>query len=79
MTACRHRSYAAVQDLETAKELEETFGTYAVMATSEGSNTGTSGKVLRDRLAVAGRQHQLSRNQPPADPAGRADERLPDG
>ena len=39
-----HRSYAAVQDLETAKELEETFGQYAVMATSEGSNTGSSGK-----------------------------------
>jgi type IV secretion system protein VirD4 len=39
-----HRSYAAVQDLETAKELEETFGTYGVMATSEGSNTGSSGK-----------------------------------
>ncbi len=37
-----HRSYAAVQDLETAKELEETFGNYAVMATSEGLNTGTS-------------------------------------
>ena len=39
-----HRSYAAVQDLETAKELEETFGQYAVMATSEGSNSGSSGK-----------------------------------
>ncbi len=39
-----HRTYAAVQDLDTAKELEESFGNYAVMATSEGSNTGTSGK-----------------------------------
>ena len=39
-----HRSYAAVQDLETAKELEESFGTYGVMATSEGSNSGSSGK-----------------------------------
>ena len=39
-----HRSYAAVQDLETAKELEETFGAYGVMATSEGSNTGSSGR-----------------------------------
>jgi type IV secretion system protein VirD4 len=29
-----HRSYAAVHDLETAKELEETFGHYAVIATS---------------------------------------------
>ena len=41
-----HRSYAAVQDLETAKELEETFGSYAVMATSESSNSGRSGKAL---------------------------------
>jgi type IV secretion system protein VirD4 len=41
-----HRTYAAVQDLETAKELEETFGTYAVMTTSEGSSTGSSGKSL---------------------------------
>ena len=39
-----HRSYAAVQDIETARELEETFGSYAVMATSEGSNTGSAGK-----------------------------------
>ena len=39
-----HRTFAAVSDPETAKELEETFGTYGVMATSEGSNTGTSGK-----------------------------------
>ena len=33
-----------MQDLDTAKELEETFGNYAVIATSEGSNTGSSGK-----------------------------------
>ena len=39
-----HRTYAAVQDLDTAKELEETFGSYAVMSTSQGSSTGTSGK-----------------------------------
>jgi type IV secretion system protein VirD4 len=44
--AVSHRSYAAVQDLETAKELEETFGTYAVMATSAGSNTGSSAKAF---------------------------------
>ena len=41
-----HRSYAAVQDLDTARELEETFGGYAVMATSEGSNTASSSKSL---------------------------------
>ena len=39
-----HRTYAAVQDLDTAKELEETFGSYAAMSTSQGSSTGTSGK-----------------------------------
>ena len=41
-----HRTYAAIQDLETAKELEESFGTYAVMTATEGSNAGTSGKAL---------------------------------
>ncbi len=59
-----HRSYAAVQDLETAKELEETFGQYAVMATSEGSNTGSSGKSFetgaRSRGANAS-YHEISR------------------
>jgi type IV secretion system protein VirD4 len=39
-----HRCYAAVQDLDTATELENSFGSYGVMASSEGSNTGTSGK-----------------------------------
>lgn len=59
-----YRSYAAVQDLETAKELEETFGTYGVMATSEGSNSGTSGKSFetgsRSRGANAS-YHEISR------------------
>jgi type IV secretion system protein VirD4 len=41
-----HRTYAAVQDLDTAKELEETFGNYAVEAISGGSNKGTSGKAF---------------------------------
>jgi type IV secretion system protein VirD4 len=39
-----YRCYAAVQDLDTATELENSFGTYGVMASSEGSNSGTSGK-----------------------------------
>jgi type IV secretion system protein VirD4 len=38
------RCYASVQDLDTATELENTCGTYGVMASSEGTNTGTSGK-----------------------------------
>jgi type IV secretion system protein VirD4 len=40
------RGYAAVQDPDTASELEEIFGTFGVMASSEGTNTGSSGKAL---------------------------------
>lgn len=59
-----HRSYAAVQDLDTAKELEETFGNYAVMATSEGSNTGSSGKSFNTDSRSKGSNtsyHEISR------------------
>jgi type IV secretion system protein VirD4 len=59
-----HRSYAAVQDLETAKELEETFGNYAVMATSEGSNSGSSGKSFETGSRSRGANtsyHEISR------------------
>jgi type IV secretion system protein VirD4 len=41
-----YRCYAAVQDLDTATELESSFGTYGVMASSEGNNSGRSGKAL---------------------------------
>lgn len=41
------RGYAALQDPETAKELCSTvFGSYAVLATSEGRNKGTSGRGI---------------------------------
>ena len=59
-----HRTYAAVQDLETAKELEETFGHYAVMATSEGFNTGSSGKSFEPGSRSRGANtsyHEISR------------------
>ena len=59
-----HRTYAAVQDLETAKELEETFGAYGVMATSEGSNQGTSGKSFETGSRSRGgnvNYHEVSR------------------
>ena len=59
-----HRSYAAVQDLETAKELEESFGTYGVMATSEGSNSGSSGKAFETGSRSRGANtsyHEISR------------------
>lgn len=41
-----YRCYAAVQDLDTATELENSFGTYGVMASSEGRNTGKAGKAM---------------------------------
>lgn len=41
-----HRTYAAVQDLDTARELEETFGNYAVESISSGTNKGSSGKLF---------------------------------
>ena len=41
-----YRCYAAVQDLDTATELENSFGTYGVMASSEGMNTGRAGKAF---------------------------------
>jgi type IV secretion system protein VirD4 len=41
-----HRTYAAVQDLDTARELEESFGQYGVESVSEGSNKGSSGKAF---------------------------------
>jgi type IV secretion system protein VirD4 len=40
------RGYAAVQDPETAKGLGSVFGSYAVLATSEGSNKGASGRGI---------------------------------
>ncbi|MGY0485414.1 type IV secretory system conjugative DNA transfer family protein [Endobacter medicaginis] len=59
-----HRTYVAVSDLETAKELSETFGTYGVMATSEGSNTGSSGKGFESSNRSRGANtsyHEISR------------------
>lgn len=40
-----YRIYAVVQDVETATELESSFGNYGVLATSESSNTGSAGKA----------------------------------
>jgi type IV secretion system protein VirD4 len=59
-----HRSYAAVQDPDTARELEEAFGTYGVMATSEGANTGSSGKSFEAGARSRGANtshHEISR------------------
>lgn len=59
-----YRCYAAVQDLATAKELEESFGTYGVMASSEGTNTGSSGKGFETSSRSRGANtsyHEVSR------------------
>jgi type IV secretion system protein VirD4 len=59
-----HRTFAAIADPDTAKELEETFGTYGVMATSEGSNTGHSGKNFESGSRSRGSNasyHEISR------------------
>ena len=59
-----YRCYAAVQDLDTATELESSFGTYGVMASSEGTNTGKSGKVLAASNLSRGSNisyHEISR------------------
>lgn len=58
------RGYAAIQDLETAKELSETFGTYGAVASSEGSNTGSSGKGMEPGSRSRGRNasvHEIAR------------------
>jgi type IV secretion system protein VirD4 len=58
------RCYAAVQDLDTATELESTFGTYGVMASSEGTNTGSAGKALESSSRSRGSNisyHEISR------------------
>jgi type IV secretion system protein VirD4 len=59
-----YRAYASVQDLETAKELEESFGTYGVMASSEGMNTGRAGKAMESSSLSRGSNtsyHEISR------------------
>ncbi|MDA8093270.1 MAG: type IV secretory system conjugative DNA transfer family protein [Betaproteobacteria bacterium] len=59
-----HRTYAVVQDIETATELEDSFGHYGVMATSEGVNSGSAGKALELSSLSRGKHlsvHEISR------------------
>lgn len=59
-----YRIYNGVTDLDTAKELEETFGNYGVMATSVGDNSGTSGKSFGESNRSKGQNtnyHEISR------------------
>lgn len=58
------RAYAAVQDLETARELQDTIGTFGVLATSEGKNRGSSGSGIFQGSSSAGRNenvHEIKR------------------
>jgi type IV secretion system protein VirD4 len=59
-----YRCYAAVQDLDTATELENSCGTYGVIASSEGVNRGTSGKGFETGNRSHGsttNSHEISR------------------
>ncbi|MHB1302594.1 MAG: type IV secretory system conjugative DNA transfer family protein [Acidiphilium sp.] len=59
-----YRCYAAMQDLDTATELENSFGTYGVMASSEGMNTGKSGKAMQSASLSRGSNvsyHEIGR------------------
>lgn len=59
-----YRSYAAVQDLDTATELENSFGGYGVMASSEGVNTGKAGKAMESASLSRGSNisyHEIGR------------------
>ena len=59
-----YRCYAAIQDLDTATELENSFGTYGVMASSEGKNTGRAGRAMQASSLSRGANisyHEISR------------------
>ena len=58
------RTYAGVQNLESAKELSAILGTYGVRATSTGMNRGKSGRRLQAATASRGSntsEHEVSR------------------
>jgi hypothetical protein len=44
--AATWRGYAAIKDIETARELSATIGEYGVLGWSEGDNTGSHGKAF---------------------------------
>lgn len=58
------RGYGAVSDRETAKGLSEDTGTFAVLATSEGDNSGTSARGMEMSSRSRGANtstHEISR------------------
>jgi type IV secretion system protein VirD4 len=48
------RGYAAVKDIETARELSATIGDYGVLGWSEAENTGSHGKPMEARSRTRG-------------------------
>jgi type IV secretion system protein VirD4 len=48
------RAYAAVKDLDTARELSATIGEYSVLSWSEGQNTGSLGRRIEARSRSRG-------------------------
>jgi type IV secretion system protein VirD4 len=59
------RAYAAVQDLETAKELSGTIGDYGVLAWSEALNTGLHGRRMGGRSRSSGKNVTYTENLRP--------------
>lgn len=58
------RTYAGVANLDTAKELSATLGTYGALATSEGTNSGRTGKPMEIGSRSSGtafNEHEISR------------------
>ncbi|WP_424138829.1 type IV secretory system conjugative DNA transfer family protein [Roseomonas chloroacetimidivorans] len=58
------RTYAGIQNLNTAKDLSATLGTYGAVATSKGENKGRSGRILDLPTSNAGsnlNEHEISR------------------
>ncbi|MBB5696049.1 type IV secretory system conjugative DNA transfer family protein [Muricoccus pecuniae] len=58
------RTYAGIQNLNTAKDLSATLGTYGAVATSKGENKGRSGRILDLPTSSVGanlNEHEISR------------------
>lgn len=58
------RTYAGIQNLNTAKDLSATLGTFGAVATSKGENKGRSGRVLDMPTSSAGsnlNEHEIAR------------------
>lgn len=58
------RSYAGIQNLETAKDISASLGTFGAVATSKGENKGRQGRALEMPSASSGsnlNEHEISR------------------